>query len=70
MDAEVQGAVHGKRVTKKEMDKNNNEETKKKYKEAKKWSKRAVARVKAEAYQHLHKSNGNTRWSEHDSEDC
>ena len=55
-DAEVQGAVHGKRVAKKEMDKNNNEETKKKYKEAKKWAKRAVARAKAEAYQHLCKA--------------
>ena len=55
-DADVQGAVHGKRVAKKEMDKNNNDETKKKYKEAKKWAKRAVARAKAEAYQHLYKA--------------
>ena len=38
------------------MDRNNNEETKKKYKEAKKWAKRAVARAKAEAYQHLYKA--------------
>ena len=47
--------MHGKRVTKKEMDKNNNEETNKKYKEVQKWAKRAVARAKAEAYQHLYK---------------